>query len=65
MGFLDFTMATTPETCGQDIEVPEITLKSGEFSGCGVEFVSFPSQAARMFTPGADMSGCITVKSKI
>lgn len=64
-GFFDLSKPTTPETCGQDMEVPEITLKSGGFFPCGVEFESLPSHAARMFTPGADMSGCIKTNSYV
>ena len=51
--------AATPVTCGQDIEVPErteyftrlvsYTLEDGETSG---------ENAARISTPGADISGC-------
>lgn len=51
--------AATPVTCGQDIEVQErteyftrlvsYTLEDGETSG---------ENAARISTPGADISGC-------
>ena len=49
---------TTPETCGHAMEVPEITLKSEGSLPSGVSAESLPIHAARMFTPGAAISGC-------
>ena len=57
-GCWDLTVAATPETCGHDMEVPEITLKSGGSLPAGVSSVSLAIHAARMFTPGAAISGC-------
>lgn len=55
-GLKALTVATIPETCGQDMEVPESKLKAGSLPEKAAE-VSFPGQAARMFTPGAAISG--------
>ena len=52
--------ATTPATWGHDIEVPDMMLKEGGSFPCRVmsPVVSLAIHAARMFTPGAAMSGC-------
>ena len=56
LGCIDLRRATTPEICGQDIEVPESILKftdpmADDMAAAGVH-------AAKMLTPGAAMSGC-------
>jgi len=56
LGCIDLRRATTPEMCGQDIEVPESILKftdpmADDMAAAGVH-------AAKMLTPGAAMSGC-------
>jgi hypothetical protein len=56
LGCIDLRRATTPERCGQDIEVPESILKftdpmADDMAAAGVH-------AAKMFTPGAAISGC-------
>jgi hypothetical protein len=56
LGCIDLRRATTPETCGQDIEVPESILKftgpmADDMEAAGVH-------AAKIFTPGAAISGC-------
>ena len=57
-GYWDLITAAIPETCGHDIEVPEIMLNFGDSLPLRVTFVSFAIQAARMSTPGAAISGC-------
>lgn len=57
-GFWDLTVAAIPETCGHAMEVPESKLKSGGSFPAGASAVSLPIHAARMFTPGAAISGC-------
>lgn len=49
-GFAALIKAAMPETCGVDIEVPDITLY--------IRFLSIGVHAANMLTPGATMSGC-------
>jgi len=56
-GFCVFTLHTSPETCGVAMEVPEIMLYSEGFLPFGTSDVSSPIHAARMFTPGAAISG--------
>ena len=51
--------ATTPDICGHDMEVPEITLNRGGSLPSGAWPVSLPIHAASMLTPGAVISGCI------
>lgn len=56
LGCSDLRRATTPEMCGQDMEVPESILKltdpmADDTAAAGVH-------AAKMLTPGAAMSGC-------
>lgn len=48
-------MAATAEMCGQDIDVPEIMLKSRD---CPPPPIATGDHAARMFNPGPVMSGC-------
>lgn len=60
VGYVDLTVAAIPETCGHDIEVPEITLNGEGFLPAGVSSLSLAIHAARMFTPGAVISGCAT-----
>lgn len=51
-------VAAIPETCGHDIEVPERKLNRDGFCPAGASEVSLvPNHAAKMFTPGAAMSG--------
>lgn len=56
VGFRDLIFAAIPDTCGQDMEVPDKRLKAG-FSLAGAAAVYLPVHAARMFTPGAVTSG--------
>lgn len=58
VGFLDLMLPARPETCGQDIEVPEMMLYGEGFSPFGTysRFLS-PFHAARMVIPGAAISG--------
>lgn len=56
LGYIDLRRATTPEMCGQDIEVPESILK---FTGpMADDMAAAGVHAAKMFTPGAAISGC-------
>jgi hypothetical protein len=56
VGFHAFTVAATPATWGQAMDVPETRLKwDGCFCPTGSEVVGI--QDARMFTPGAATSG--------
>lgn len=56
LGCIDFRRATTPEMCGHDIEVPESILKLTD--PMADDMAAAGDHAARMFTPGAAMSGC-------
>lgn len=55
LGCIDFRRATTPEMCGHDIEVPESILKLTD--PMADDMAAAGDHAARMFTPGAAMSG--------
>lgn len=58
VGWNDFTYAAAPETCGQDIEVPEMMLKFNVLlSPSTSEGVETGDQLAKMATPGATKSG--------
>lgn len=57
VGFRVLTLLASPETCGQAMEVPEIMLYSEGFLPFGTSSALFPIHAARMFTPGAAISG--------
>ena len=51
-GYTALIKATRPVTCGQDMEVPESMLELSLLLTAG-------DQAARIFNPGAVMSGYI------
>lgn len=55
-GWIDLRSATTAEMCGHDIDVPESIAKlTGLLVGDNMEA---GGHAAKMFTPGAAISGC-------
>ncbi|KAL3649760.1 hypothetical protein CASFOL_006163 [Castilleja foliolosa] len=63
VGCADLTLAASPETCGQAIDVPESMLKSGgSISGRPIR-VSFVGHAAMMPNPGAAISGPLDEKT--
>lgn len=66
LGFLTLIVAAIPATCGHDIEVPESKLNGDGFWPAGASEVSLvPIHAARIFTPGAAMSGCMHAETKL
>jgi len=58
VGFLDLMLPARPETCGHDIEVPDLKLYGEGFFPFGTSVTSLPIHDARMATPGAAISGC-------
>lgn len=58
VGFCDLTVAAIPETWGHAMEVPEMTLNSGGSFPSRAIPLSSAIHAARIFTPGAAISGC-------
>jgi len=56
VGFLDLMLPARPETCGHDIEVPDLKLYGEGFFPFGTSVTS-AIDAARMATPGAAISG--------
>lgn len=56
LGCIDLSRAATPEMCGQDIEVPESILKFTD--PMADEMATEGDHEAKMFTPGAVISGC-------
>lgn len=59
-GCIALISAADAAICGQDMEVPEYKLYDVDRLSYGVHFVgpSAPLHAAKIFTPGAAMSGC-------
>lgn len=59
-GCAPFNKAATPATCGHAIDVPESTLKGTCLLSEVRSVIGAASEnAARMFTPGAVISGCM------
>lgn len=58
-GWTIFNRAVVPATCGHDIDVPDIMLYFTRRSSA-ISFVGEAAslQAAKMFRPGAVISGC-------
>ena len=58
LGWNDLTYPAAPDTCGQDIDVPEIILNCNSLLSAWVsEGGEIGDQLARMLTPGAIKSG--------
>jgi hypothetical protein len=65
-GWADLTYAAAPLVWGQDIDVPEIMLNLTLLvSSMPTEGGATGDQAARMSTPGAVRSGCISSKQDL
>jgi len=58
VGLCVLTLHASPETCGVAMEVPEIMLYSDGFLPFGTPTMAFLLHAAKMFAPGAKISGC-------
>lgn len=59
VGFLALIVAATPDTCGHAIDVPDSRLNGEGFWPGGISDASYVDfHAARIFTPGAAISGC-------